>query len=76
MPPRLVQHISQTSDVVTGLAAKYGKTKEQIFFSFMHSQGVVVLTGTTSEGHMREDLEASSIQLQPSEIDAIAALLR
>ena len=34
------------SRTVRDIAAKYGKTEAQVFFAFMHAQGVLPLTGT------------------------------
>ena len=42
----------------------------------MHAQGITFLTGTSSEAHMREDLEVPSIALEEAEIDAIGKLLK
>ena len=39
------------------LAVKYAKTPEQLFYAFVRSLGGVPLSGTTSQQHMREDLE-------------------
>ena len=39
------------------IAKSYNKTKEQIFFKYIMSLGIVPLTGTTNEYHMKEDLE-------------------
>ena len=58
------------------LAAKYKKTAPQIFFNFIKSQGIVFLTGTTSEAHMTEDLASLSFTLEDVEIDAIKNLLK
>ena len=59
------------------LAKKYGKTAEQIFFRFVRSQDIIFLTGTTSEEHMRMDLEAATLKfpLEESEIESIKAML-
>jgi diketogulonate reductase-like aldo/keto reductase len=62
---------------VRALAKKYGKTVEQIWFAFvMHQPGSpMVLTGTTSDAHMREDLETPSISLSDDEVQSVAVLL-
>jgi len=39
------------------LAVKYAKTPEQLFYAFVRSLGAVPLSGTTSQQHMRDDLE-------------------
>jgi diketogulonate reductase-like aldo/keto reductase len=63
------------SPQIERLAKKCSKTNAQIFFNFVHSLGITVLTGTTSIEHMEQDLEALNIQLDPSEIASIQALL-
>jgi diketogulonate reductase-like aldo/keto reductase len=57
------------------LVRKYGKTKEQIFFRFVKSLGIIPLTGTTSEEHMQEDLSVSSFELDPVEIGQLEGML-
>ncbi|MGR8942458.1 MAG: aldo/keto reductase family protein, partial [Gammaproteobacteria bacterium] len=38
------------------LAARYGRSAAQVFLRFLTQTGIIPLTGTTSEQHMREDL--------------------
>lgn len=40
------------SDAVRMMAAKYEKTAAQIFFKFLQSQRIMVLSGTKNEVHM------------------------
>ena len=62
--------------MVSSLAKKYGKSREQIFFKFVQSQGIVPLSGTTSQQHMLEDLAVdSSITLTQEEIESIRVML-
>lgn len=49
-------HILQDGQTLE-IANKYKKTKEQIFFKYVMSLGIVPLTGTTDETHMEQDLE-------------------
>jgi diketogulonate reductase-like aldo/keto reductase len=49
------------------LAAKYGRTGAQILFRYLTQNGVVPLTGTRSEAHMREDLAIFEFELLESE---------
>mmetsp|Transcript_15704 Transcript_15704/g.15843 ORF Transcript_15704/g.15843 Transcript_15704/m.15843 type:complete len:334 (-) Transcript_15704:120-1121(-) len=64
------------SDVVKNIAKTYSQTKEQIFFRFIKSLGIVPLSGTTSETHMREDLQATAnYQLTASEFEAIESVI-
>ena len=53
--------------VVAALAAKHGRTPAQILFRHLTLSGVVPLTGTRAEDHMREDLEIFDFELSKSE---------
>ncbi len=64
------------SDVVRALAAAYDCTAAQVLFRYLTQEGVVPLTGTTSEQHMREDLAIFELQLADDERASITALLR
>jgi diketogulonate reductase-like aldo/keto reductase len=61
--------------IVAGLASKYRRTAAQILFRHLTQRGVVPLTGTRSEVHMREDLAIFEFQLEVSELDAVDTLL-
>jgi diketogulonate reductase-like aldo/keto reductase len=69
--PALLAH-----PVVTMPAARLGATPAQVVLRFWLGQGVVVLTGTTSREHMRDDLAAPGLALLPEESDDIARALR
>ena len=69
--PHLLAH-----ETVAALAAKYARTPAQILFRYLTQEGVVPLTGTTSEAHMREDLEIFAFELRDEERRAVADLLR
>ncbi len=56
-----VQHISQN----------YGKTKEQIIFKFSQQIGMLPLTGTSSQKHMKDDLNILDFKLDEKEIEII-----
>lgn len=60
---------------ITTLAARYRRTPAQILFRYLTQAGIVPLTGTTSDAHMREDLEIFTFELAPAEREGIAALL-
>jgi diketogulonate reductase-like aldo/keto reductase len=60
---------------VADLASKYGRTPAQILFRHLTQRGVVPLTGTRSEVHMREDLAIFEFELGDFELDAVDALL-
>ena len=57
------------------LAAKYRRSAAQIFFRYLSQIGIIPLTGTTSESHMREDLAIFDFELPADECDAIEILL-
>ncbi|HEX6994306.1 MAG TPA: aldo/keto reductase [Gammaproteobacteria bacterium] len=56
-------------------AARLGRTPAQILFRYLAHEGVVPLTGTQSEAHMREDLAIFEFELRADERDAIAGRL-
>jgi diketogulonate reductase-like aldo/keto reductase len=60
---------------VAGLAAKYRRTPPQVLFRYLTQRGVVPLTGTRSEIHMREDLAIFDFELDDRELEAMDALL-
>ncbi len=68
--PHILEH-----PVVQGAAISLGKTPAQVFFAFLRTQGVVPLSGTTSQEHMRDDLESAAVTLDAATVNAIAALL-
>jgi diketogulonate reductase-like aldo/keto reductase len=59
---------------VTTLAAKHGRTPEQILFRYLTQIEVVPLTGTRSETHMREDLDIFQFELSESDRKAMEGL--
>ena len=64
--PQLLAH-----KTITGPAATYRRTPAQILFRYLTQIGVVPLTGTKSEIHMREDLGIFDFELSDAERDAI-----
>jgi len=56
-------------------AERHGRTPAQILFRYLTHEGVVPLTGTQSEEHMREDLAIFEFELSHDERDAIAVRL-
>jgi diketogulonate reductase-like aldo/keto reductase len=58
------------------LADKYRRTPAQILFRDLSQLGIVPLTGTRSETHMREDLAISEFSLSDAEQAALTALFR
>lgn len=56
---------------VQRIAKRLGATSAQIIFRFAMQVGMLPLTGTTSQQHMREDLEAERLTLSSDEIELI-----
>jgi diketogulonate reductase-like aldo/keto reductase len=68
--PRLLAHRT-----VRELAVRHGRTAAQILFRYLTQKDVVPLTGTRSEGHMREDLGIFEFELLESEREEMDAIL-
>jgi diketogulonate reductase-like aldo/keto reductase len=67
--PHILDH-----ELIRRTAAKYGRTPAQILFRWLTQDGVVPLTGTKSDAHMREDLAIFDFALTGEERAAVAAL--
>ncbi len=63
------------SDVVVNLAKEYNKTQAQIFFNYLSLEGIVPLTGTTSQTHVLQDLDIFNFELSLSQRKNISALI-
>ncbi len=61
------------SPPILALAKKYKKTIPQITFRFAHQIGMLPLTGTSDQNHMKEDLEIFDFELEDSELKIIEA---
>ena len=59
---------------VKQIARRLGATSAQIIFRFAMQVGMLPLTGTTSQQHMREDLEAERLTLSSDEIQLIETI--
>ena len=59
---------------VKQIASGLGATSAQIIFRFAMQVGMLPLTGTTSQQHMREDLEAERLTLSSDEIQLIETI--
>ena len=68
--PDLLSH-----KTMTALATTYHRTAPQILYRYLTQIGIVPLTGTKSETHMREDLAIFDFELTDKERGAIDALL-
>ena len=56
---------------IRAIAKRLGASPAQVVFRFAMQIGMLPLTGTTSEQHMREDLQAEKLALLPEEIQLI-----
>jgi diketogulonate reductase-like aldo/keto reductase len=68
--PQLLAH-----KTLTGPAATHKRTPAQILFRYLTQLGVVPLTGTKSETHMRQDLGIFEFELSAEECNAIDEIL-
>lgn len=57
------------------LATAYAVTPAQLLFRFLTQMGIIVLTGPTSEQHMREDLAIFDFSLTGRELGGLTALI-
>lgn len=58
------------------LTVKYRRTSAQLFFRYLTQLGIIPLTGTTSEQHLRDDLAIFDFELTTAECLQIDALLQ
>jgi diketogulonate reductase-like aldo/keto reductase len=56
------------------IARRLGASPAQVIFRFAMQIGMLPLTGTTSQQHMREDLEAEQLTLSAEEIERIETI--
>lgn len=64
-----------SNDVLRTMSWKFKKTEAQIFFRYLNQSGIVPLTGTTSEQHMREDLNIFDFELPAEDVKDLSLLL-
>ncbi len=55
------------------IAARLGVQPEQVVFRFALQIGIIPLTGTTDERHMKDDLQALEIELSDEELEFLGA---
>lgn len=60
---------------LASLSRKYDRTPEQIFFRYLSHCHIVPLIGSTSDAHIKQDLEIFEFELEPEEVRAIDGLL-
>jgi diketogulonate reductase-like aldo/keto reductase len=56
---------------IKGIAARHQRTESQVVFRFALEVGMIPLTGTSDQRHMREDLDVFGFSLDPAEVAAI-----
>jgi diketogulonate reductase-like aldo/keto reductase len=61
---------------LVGIASRHGRAVAQVVFRFALDVGVIPLTGTTDPEHMRSDLDAFDLRLEPDELEQIEGLAR
>jgi diketogulonate reductase-like aldo/keto reductase len=59
---------------IRAIAKRLGASPAQVVFRFSMQIGMLPLTGTTREQHMKEDLQAEQLTLLPEEIQLIESL--
>ncbi|MFZ1919382.1 MAG: aldo/keto reductase [Terriglobales bacterium] len=60
--------------MVSSIAAHNGSTFAQVVFAFARAIGILPLTGTADETHMKQDLESLNLKLSTDEIAKIESL--
>ena len=66
-----------TDPIVSGMADRYGQTPACVFYRALVQMGITPLSGTSSEVHMRQDVEvaAGGFELEPVDVVRVASLL-
>jgi diketogulonate reductase-like aldo/keto reductase len=59
------------SPTIDRITRRTGRTRAQVVFRFALQVGMIPLTGTSSEAHMREDLASFDFQLEDEDVRAI-----
>ncbi len=63
------------SATIVGIASSINKTPAQVLFRYLTQVGVTPLTGTCSDGHMREDLAIFTFALSEEDVNKVNDLL-
>jgi 2,5-diketo-D-gluconate reductase A len=61
--------------VVAEIASRLGKPPVSVYYRALMQLGVVVLDGTKSTDHMREDLDVFEFELDAADVEAIDGAL-
>ena len=56
---------------VVSLAKRKGCSTSELVFAFASAVGMLPLTGTSSKEHMRKDLDALALKLEPAEVELL-----
>ena len=67
--PEVLQH-----PPFIGLARSLGATPDQLIFRFSQAVGILPLTGSSSEEHLRQDLASRDLDLTPEVVRAIESI--
>ena len=62
------------NEVVVALAKKYAATPAQIVLAFLTGEGVAVIPKSTDPEHIRTNLKAVDLSLDPDDVAAMRAL--
>lgn len=63
--------VELASSPILEIARKHNKTVAQIIFRFSQQLGMITLTGTSDENHMKQDLNIYNFELSAQEISTI-----
>jgi diketogulonate reductase-like aldo/keto reductase len=67
--PEVVHH-----PPLVAIAGKLEITAPQLVFAFARAIGILPLTGTSSAGHMKQDLDSLEVQLPPQIVEAMESI--
>jgi diketogulonate reductase-like aldo/keto reductase len=60
--------------LISGVAERVKATPAQVVFNFARAIGILPLTGTSTEEHMKQDLASRELELLPDEVQLIESL--
>jgi len=64
-----------SSELFLTLASRYKKTPAQIMYRYVSHKGIIPLIGSTSQVHLKEDLDIFTFELTLEEIEKLDSLL-
>jgi len=67
--PKLFEH-----PVITSIASKYNKTPAQVLLRWATQRGLAIIPKASNPARALENLESTSFDLQPEEVQAISNL--